>query len=98
MTVRHIVLVSLEPGVRSDDPRVLAACAAEDALAAQAPGGQGWRFGADVARRPVSADFAGVGDFESMSAVHDFLEHPTHAEVVRLWAGLSRTVVADLEL
>jgi hypothetical protein len=39
-----------------------------------------------------------VGDFESLSAVHDFLEHPTHAEVVRRWAGLARTVVADLEL
>ena len=98
MTVRHIVLVTLEPTVDADDPRVLAACRAEEELAARAPGGTGWRFGPDLARRPVSADFAGVGDFPSMAAVEEFLGHASHADVVRLWAGLATIVVADLEL
>lgn len=98
MTIRHMVLVTLEPEVEPTDPRVVAACQAEDELLAQAPGGEGWRFSRDVARRPISADFAGVGDFPSMDAVQEFLNHRSHVEVIRLWAGLARIVVADLEL
>ena len=102
--IRHIVLFTLRPGIGPDDPRVVDACRAEDALVADL-GSAGahehypvWAFARDIARRPVSADFVGVGHFDSMGALGDFLTSEAHVRAAEAWDGLVDIVVADHEL
>lgn len=98
MRVRHVVLFDLDRGVDAMDPRVAAACLAEERLSVKVPGDHGWTFGRDVSRRPVSADFAGSGDFASQSDLASFLAHPAHQEAAALWAPLATWRVADFEV
>lgn len=98
MSLRHIVLFYLLEGIDPESEEVEAANAAEQKLADAIPGNHGWVFGTDVSRREISADFAGVGDFDSTSALADFLAHPAHKEAARLWTGLARWTVADIKV
>lgn len=96
--IRHIVLFQLAPTVHSDDPRVQRAAEAEHRLAEQIPEGHRWRFGPSITRRDISADFAGVGDFESLESLGRFLAHPAHQVAAELWRDLATWTVADLDL
>lgn len=98
MTIRHLVLFHLLDGIDAHDPRVSAAVAVEQELARAIPGDHGWVFGRDVSRRPVSADFAGTGDFGSAEELAAFLAHPAHAAAGEAWSGLVRLTVADIEV
>jgi catechol 2,3-dioxygenase-like lactoylglutathione lyase family enzyme len=96
--IRHMVLFTLRDDVPYDDPRVQRACAAEEMLATRVPAARSWRFGANLAGRHDAADFAGTGDFESVSEIRAFLEHPAHLEAVGLCEGVARWLVADIDL
>lgn len=95
--IRHVVLFELARAVTADDPRVQRAVEAEHRLAGQVPEGRSWRFGQSVTRRDGCADFAGVGDFESLAALARFLEHPAHRAAAARWRDLATWTVADLE-
>lgn len=99
--IQHVVLLSLRPGVGPDDPRVAEACRLEDVLAARAaPVGEAvtpsWHFGRDVGGRPISADFAGVGLFDSLESLREFLDSEEHQQVVAVWGDLVDILIADL--
>jgi hypothetical protein len=96
--IRHVVLFRLAEGIAGDDPRVVQAVAAEYRLAELVPEAAGWRFGPSVTHREVCADFAGVGDFDSLDALSRFLAHPAHRQAAGLWSGLATWSVADLDL
>lgn len=100
--IRHVVLFRLRPGVSADDPRVAAACRAEQDLqvgaASGAPQAPSWHFAADMSRRPVSADFVGVGHFASQTELDRFLDSDVHRHAVDAWDGLADIIVADVEL
>ena len=95
--IRHIVLFRLADGVRPDDAEVQYAVAAEHRLAEQIPEGRSWRFGPSVTSRDACADFAGVGDFDTLDALARFLGHPAHLDAAKLWRNLATWTVADLD-
>lgn len=96
--IRHIVLFRLADGVRPEDAEVQQAVAAEHRLAEKIPGGGSWRFGPSVTSRDLCADFAGVGDFDSLDTLGRFLGHPAHLDAAKLWKNLASWTVADLDL
>jgi hypothetical protein len=98
VTIRHIVLFRLHGGVSHDDPRVTEAVAGSAGLRTTVPGGEDWRIGADTSDREVSADFGGVGDFESPAVLRAFLTHPDHVAAADRWTRIAGWTVCDLEI
>lgn len=101
--IRHVVLFRLRPGISVDDPRVVAACRAEEGLETGGEGAEvvttpSWHFAADVSRRPVSADFVGVGHFASRAELDRFLDSDAHRHAAGAWEGLAVILIADVEL
>lgn len=96
--IRHVVLFRLHASVTVDDVRVRRAVAAEGRLAEVPIPQENWRFGANVTRRAVCADFVGVGDFASLDALNSFLIHPLHLAATQLWCDIATWTVAYLEL
>lgn len=100
--IRHVVLFQLRQSISADDPRVVAACRVEQELEAGAASGApqtpSWHFAADVSRRPVSADFVGVGHFASRAELAGFLASDAHRHAADAWDGLADILIADVEL
>lgn len=101
--IQHLVLLTLRPGVDAQDPRILEACRLEEVLAERyTPAGgaltPAWRFGRDIGRRPISADFVGVGLFDSMASLREFLDSEEHQQVVAAWGDLVDILIADIEV
>ncbi|MBF6331835.1 Dabb family protein [Nocardia transvalensis] len=96
MTVRHIVLFTLNPGVGRSDARVAAAAALSESHREHIPEILEWWTGFDCGNRSISADFAVMGRFEDMDAVARYLEHPHHREGVSAWSSVASWTVIDL--
>lgn len=92
------MLFWLKPGIEQDDPRLLCAIAAEQSLATEIEQAADWRFARDVSDRKISADFAGVGDFESLEQLRQFLDHPAHRAIAELWSDLATWTIADIDI
>ena len=97
MTIRHIVLFTLNPDVSREDPRVLAAAELSESHREHVPDILTWWTGFDAGRREISADFAVIGTFTDMSAVARYLDHPHHRQGVVAWSALASWTVIDLD-
>jgi len=102
--IAHVVLFTPRPDL-ADDDRVALVQALERACA-DIPGIQRARVGRrrvlgyDYDRMsPVSFEFAAVLEFDSEAALRDYLEHPAHGELGRLFRAVAQVAVAhDFEI
>jgi hypothetical protein len=97
MTIRHIVLFTLNEGVTRQDPRVAAAAELSKSHGGHITDILTWTTGFDVGRRGISADFAVSGTFADMGAVARYLDHPHHRLGVAAWSPLATWAVIDLD-
>jgi hypothetical protein len=97
VTIRHIVLFTLKPGISRDDTRVAAAASLAASHREHIPEILEWQTGFDCGRRAISADFAVMGTFEDMDAVSRYLDHPHHRQGISAWDDLATWTVVDAD-
>lgn len=90
--IRHVVLFRFTP---DHDPRDRAAWERGlDALMGRIPGLRSLTHGADAVRSARSWDHAIVADFDTLSDVAAYAEHPAHVPLIRASAAFSAEVAS----
>lgn len=97
MTIRHIVLFTLNEGIERHDPRVLEAAKLSESHHEHISEILTWQTGFDVSGRSISADFAVAGTFNDASALARYMDHPHHRKGVEAWRDLASWTVIDLD-
>ena len=96
--IAHLVLFTLKTGVARNDPRVMHAVSAMQALPKQIPAIRGWEHGANITADAQAADYALRALFDNEADLHAYFEHPAHLPVLDAWDAVATLSFADFKL
>lgn len=96
--IKHIVLFELKEGLGKEDPRVQRAFNELRTLAGKIPLIRQWEVGENISQRPVATDYGLYSDFNNVSDLASYVEHPAHRKVVALLKEVCTWKVCDYEI
>ncbi|MBI4755165.1 MAG: Dabb family protein [Betaproteobacteria bacterium] len=93
----HLVILSLKPDVRRDDPRLTRAVEAMLALPQQIPQIRAFEHGYNLTADEQAGTYGLRALFDNEADLHAYFEHPQHVPVVIMWSEIAELVFCDFE-